>query len=339
MPQDSSTAAGRQHGPRAIALVGPQGSGKSTLFEAMLAAAGSPVRRALDPRERAMGTELRLAHCAMQGDPFALLDCPGSVEFSHEADAALAVADLAVLVCEPAPARALALGPLFRQIEQLGLPALVFVNKIDTLGEAHVRDLLEALQAQSRRPLVLRQVPIREDGAIAGYVDLVSERAYRYRRGAPSEIIRMPATVEAREREARTQLAETLADHDDALLEKLLEDAVATPDDLYRVMHADLAQGTVDAVLLGAAERGAACAGCGRRCATIRPTSPRPSSAAIFPPPVIRWSRRSSAPATPDMAASSRWRASGTAASATVPCWTACGWAASRASPEARPRR
>jgi len=192
----------------------------------------------------------------MQGDPFALLDCPGSVEFAHEADAALAVADLAVLVCEPAPARALALGPLFRQIEQLGLPALVFVNKIDTLGEAHVRDLLEALQAQSRRPLVLRQVPIREDGAIAGYVDLVSERAYRYRRGAPSEIIRMPATVEAREREARTQLAETLADHDDALLEKLLEDAVATPDDLYRVMHADLAQGTVDAVLLGAAERG-----------------------------------------------------------------------------------
>lgn len=260
MPQDTSTN-GRQHGPllhapRAIALVGPQGSGKSTLFEAMLAAAGSPVRRALDPRERAMGIELRIAHCAMQGEKFALLDCPGSVEFAHEAEAALAVADLAVLVCEPVPARAQALAPLFRRIEQLGVPGLIFINKIDTLGEAHVRDMLEALQLQSRRPLVLRQVPIRENGTIAGYVDLVSERAYRYRRGQASEIVRMPTAVEAREREARTQLAETLADHDDALLEKLLEDALATPDDLYRVMHTDLAQGAVDAVLLGAADRG-----------------------------------------------------------------------------------
>ena len=236
MPQDTSTN-GRQHGPRlhaprAIALGGPQGSGKSTLFEAMLAAAGSPVRRALDPRERAMGIELRIAHCAMQGEKFALLDCPGSVEFAHEAEAALAVADLAVLVCEPVPARAQALAPLFRRIEQLGVPGLIFINKIDTLGEAHVRDMLEALQLQSRRPLVLRQVPIRENGTIAGYVDLVSERAYRYRRGQASEIVRMPTAVEAREREARTQLAETLADHDDALLEKLLEDALATPDDL-----------------------------------------------------------------------------------------------------------
>jgi elongation factor G len=51
-------------------------------------------------------------------------------------------------------------------------------------------------------------------------------------------------------------LAETLADHDDALLEKLIEDSVATPEDLYRVMHHDLVTGAVDAVLLGSAERG-----------------------------------------------------------------------------------
>lgn len=245
-----------RHGPRAIALVGPQGAGKSTLFEAMLAAAGSPLKRPTEARDRTMGTETRLGHCTYLGESFALLDCPGSVEFAHEAASALAIADMAVLVCEPDPTRALGLAPVFRMLEEQGVPCLVFVNKIDTITEGSVRETMEALQTQSRRPLVLRQVPIREGEEITGYVDLVSERAYRYRRGEPSELIRMPEAVVEPERAARTVLAETLADHDDALLEKLIEDSVAAPEDLYRVMHQDLVAGAVDAVLLGCAERG-----------------------------------------------------------------------------------
>lgn len=245
-----------RHGPRAIALVGPQGAGKSTLFEAMLAAAGSALKRPTEARDRTMSTETRLGHCTYLGESFALLDCPGSVEFAYEAASALAIADMAVLVCEPDPTRALGLAPVFRMLEEQGVPCLVFVNKVDTMAEGSVRETMEALQTQSRRPLVLRQVPIREGEEITGYVDLVSERAYRYRRGEPSELIRMPEAVVEREREARTTLAETLADHDDALLEKLIEDSVATPEDLYRVIHQDLVTGAVDAVLLGGAERG-----------------------------------------------------------------------------------
>lgn len=242
--------------PRAVALIGPQGSGKSVLFDALLAAAGSPPpRRAADARNRTMGTETRLAHCEFMGDPWALLDCPGSVEFAQETAAALAIADIAVVVCDPSPARAAALAPAFHALEQAGLPAMVFVNKADTLGEQPIRDTLAALQAHSRRPLVLRQVPIREKGEVTGYVDLVSERAYRWRKGEPSELIRMPATVAAREAEARAALAETLADHDDALLEKVVEDAIPTPEDLYRPLHADILAGALDPVLLGAAEK------------------------------------------------------------------------------------
>jgi elongation factor G len=249
--------------PRAIALIGPQGSGKSTLFDALLAAAGTPMRRTgggATARERVMGTEMRLGHATYLGDPWAILDCPGSVEFLHETAAALAAVDLAVLVCEPSTQRASSLAPFLRMIEAEGMPGLIFVNKIDTLGEARVRDTLSAMQAHSRRPLVLRQVPIRQsDGSgaesIAGYVDLVSERAFRYRRGAPSELIRIPTETQAREAEARAALAEALADHDDELLEKLLEDAVPSPEELYRVLHHDLTTCAVDEVLLGAAER------------------------------------------------------------------------------------
>ncbi|WP_137125706.1 elongation factor G [Roseomonas sp. HF4] len=255
MPDTASRQDGRA-APRAIALIGPQGSGKSSLFEALLTAAGAPPpRRANESRSRTMGTETRIGHCTMQGEAWALLDCPGSVEFAHETAAALAIADLALLVCEPSPARAPALAPAFRAIERAGLPAMVFLNKADTLGDQHVRDTLAALQAHSRRPLVLRQVPIRENGEVTGYVDLVSERAYRWRRGEPSELIRMPEQVHAREAEARAALAETLADHDDALLEKVVEDAVPTPEDLYRPLHADIASGALDPVLFGAAEK------------------------------------------------------------------------------------
>lgn len=241
--------------PRAVALIGPQGSGKSALFDALLAAAGAPPRRSADARQRSMGTETRLGHCTFMGEDWALLDCPGSIEFGQETAAALAVADLGLVVCEPNPARAAALAPVFRALEQAGLPAMVFVNKADTLGDGHIRDTLAALQSHSRRPLVLRQVPIREAGHVVGYVDLVSERAYRWRRGEASELIRMPEAVAPREAEARAALAEALADHDDDLLAKVVEDTVPTPEDLYRPLHADIVAGTLDPVLLGAAEK------------------------------------------------------------------------------------
>jgi len=251
----SATSNSNGRRARAVALIGPQGSGKSTLFEAMLTVAGTPPKRATDGRNRVMGTELRVGHCSFMGDPWAILDCPGNVEFGYEASCALAVADVAVIVVEPDPARAPVVAPLFHAIEQAGIPAMVFVNKVDTLGEAPVRDTLAALQAHSRRPLVLREVPIREGGQVVGYVDLVSERAYRYRKGQPSEIVRIPDSMKQRESEARAALVEALADHDDTLLEKVLEDAVATPAEIFQALHADVAKGAMDEVLMGAAER------------------------------------------------------------------------------------
>lgn len=253
--------------PRCAAVVGPYGSGKSTLVDALLAAAGSPPpRRAAGGAGRGAANELRVVHCTFMDDPWAILDCPGSVEFAYHGACALSVADMAVLVVEPIPDRALAAAPLFKALEEGGVPTILFVNKIDTLGEGRVRDLLAALQAHSRRPLVLRQVPIRDagndggggglaDAAVTGYVDLVSERAYRYRRGQPSELVAMPATVQEREAEARAALCEALADHDDALLEKILEDAVPTPQDLYRTLRKEEARGAVVEVLLGAGDR------------------------------------------------------------------------------------
>ena len=217
-----------------------------------MATAGAPVKRG-DPRTRRMGTEMRLGHCTYLGDSWSILDCPGSVEFAYEAEAALAVVDLAVVVCEPTPQKALSVGPLLAELDAQRVPHIMFINKIDTL-EGRVADTLAALQAYSRAPLVLRQVPIREAGAVSGYVDVVSERAYLYRRGKASELVQLPAEMRARETEARDALLEILADHDDALMEKILDDVAPSTEEIYAQLRRDLAADAAVEVLLGAAE-------------------------------------------------------------------------------------
>jgi elongation factor G len=236
-----------------VALVGPYSSGKSTLFEALLEAAGAPVKRPADPRNRPMTTEIRLGHCAYLGDAWTILDCPGSIEFAHQTCSALAMVDIAVVVCEPAPAKAAMVAPLLKTLRDESVPHIVFINKIDTL-EGSLADTLASLQAYTASPLVLRQVPIFDGPTVTGYVDLVSERAYGYRKGQASELMQIPSAMLEEEQAALGRLVETLADRDDALLEKVLDDVKPTPEELYRDMRKDLVAGAVIEVLVGAAD-------------------------------------------------------------------------------------
>ncbi|HXW72667.1 MAG TPA: elongation factor G [Methylocella sp.] len=241
--------------PRSVALIGPYGSGKSTLFDALMATAGSPPKKPLDPRKRVVSTELRLGHCSFLGDHWSILDCPGSVEFAHEAQAALAAVDLAIVVCEPAAGRGSSMPLWMRALEDFGLPHLIFVNKIDALAST-VEDMLAAFQPFSKYPLALRQLPIIENDSVAGYVEVVSGRAYRYSTNQVGERIEIPAQLRDPEKQALDGLAEVLADQDDALLEKLIEEIPPTASELYQHIRKDQASGTIVEVLFGSAVRG-----------------------------------------------------------------------------------
>jgi len=157
-----------------------------------------------------------------------------------------------VVVCEAVADRALTLAPTLKFLDDHDIPHVLFVNKMDT-ATGRVRDLLAALQAMSAHPLVLRHVPIREGDEVSGYVDLASERAYRYQPGKPSALIQLPDTARDREREARANMLEALADFDDALMEKVLEDVVPTPKEIYQQIAKDVAQDLIVPVMLGAA--------------------------------------------------------------------------------------
>jgi elongation factor G len=274
--------------PRTAALVGPFGSGKTTLLDALLHRSGAIARQGRvkdgttvgdgspEARARWMSVELSVAATEYLGETWTFLDCPGSVEFQQDCQNALAVADIAVVVCEPDPARAVMVAPLLKRLDELAIPHLLFINKIETAG-ARLRETLDALQAVSDRPLVLREIPIREDEKVVGFVDLVSERAYRYTPGQPSELIRVPDALLDEHRQARQGLLEHLADFDDHLLEELLEEVVPPRDEVYEGLARDLGGDLIVPVLFGSAESGA---GVTRLLKALRHDAPSPRATA-----------------------------------------------------------
>jgi elongation factor G len=271
---------------RCAVLVGPYGSGKTALLEAMLLAAGATDRKgqlgdaAPEAKARQMSVEPNVAHCSYLDEAWSFIDCPGSVELAQDAQDALIAADIAVVVAEPEADKAAALMPLLKFLDDRQIPHLLFVNKMDKLGHAgaaRVRDLLAAFQDASSRPLVLRQVPMREGEAIAGTVDLVSERAWHYNPHAASDLVEIPEELRERESEARQQLLESLADFDDALLEALLEDRVPANDEVYRHLSHNLAADRLVPVFLGSAENDN---GIRRLLKALRHETPGPQAAA-----------------------------------------------------------
>jgi elongation factor G len=254
-------------GARTVVIVGPYTAGKTTLMEAMLHTAGAIGRKGSiaqkstvgdaspEARAREMTTEANLAHFTYLDEPWAVLDCPGSVELQHEQRTCLASADVAIVVAEPDPAKAPALMPLLRFLDELSIPHIVFVNKIDKAA-ARVAEIMAALQTASARPLVLREVPIRAGDAVTGYVDLVSERAFSFNTGGGSDLIEMPDSVKERESSARQELLEALADFDDGLMEQLLEDKTPEAGEVYSQLARDLQSDLIVPVFIGSAERG-----------------------------------------------------------------------------------
>jgi elongation factor G len=251
--------------PRCAALVGPYLSGKTTLLEALLFASGTTHRRGAvkdgstvgdhsqEARARQMTTELNVAAATFLGDSWTILDCPGSVELAWEAQTALAAADVAVVVCEPETERALTLSPLFKFLDDHAIPHMVFINKMDN-ASARVSEVMAALQSVSQRPLVLRQVPMPDpEGKAIGYVDLVSERAYRYKPGQASDLIKLPDDLLEEEKVTRAGLVEKLADFDDKLLEQLLEDVQPSKAEIYRHLTQNLSSDRIVPVFLGSA--------------------------------------------------------------------------------------
>jgi elongation factor G len=256
----------RAVGPRCIALVGPFQSGKTTLLEAILARTGAIQRQGTveagntvgdaskEARHHRMSVELTVATTNFMGDQYSFVDCPGSVEFIHDMRAVLPAIDAAIVVCEMDEKKIPQLQLILRELEDRKIPRVLFVNKIDK-ADAGVQDVLKLLQPASRTKLILRQIPTFSGDIITGFVDLALERAFVYKEYAPSQVVPLEGDTADLEKTARFSMLETLADHDDELMEQLLEDIQPPRDKVFDDLTRELREGQVCPVLMGTAAR------------------------------------------------------------------------------------
>jgi elongation factor G len=205
-----------------------------------------------EARQRVMSTEVNIATSSYLDDRWTFLDCPGSIEFQQDTYNALAIADAAVVVVEPEPARAVMVAPILKFLDENAIPHVIFINKVET-SQVRLRETLDALQALSDLPLLLRELPLKDGDSISGYVDLVSERAFQYRDGQASELIQLPETALSEEKDARQNMLEHLADFDDHLLEELLSDVTPQTNEVYQNVTRNLAADLIVPVFFGSA--------------------------------------------------------------------------------------
>jgi elongation factor G len=250
---------------RSVALAGPTGAGKTSLMEALLVASGAKAARIgggstvgdSSPEARARGhsVELNFAAFDFMGDSYALIDCPGAVDCVAEGDYALPAVDLAIVVAAPDSAKAILLQPTLQELERLGVPHLIFVNRVDQAREP-LSQLLDAFGTVSARPVVARQLPTWQGEHVTGYIDLALERAFAYRDGGPSERLASFEAQADEEKDARFHMLEQLADHDDQLLEQLLSDETPEPERVFGDIVRELNEGLIVPVFIGDSVKG-----------------------------------------------------------------------------------
>jgi elongation factor G len=254
-------------GARAIVLVGPAGAGKTSLAEALLFAAAAVSQLGSVDKQTSVGdagaearasghsTEVNLMRFDWTGDPYLLVDVPGSIGFDTDAATLLATADLALVVIDPDAAHVSLVEPTLRRLAALRMPHALFVNKIDQ-AKGSIDDLLAALQPMSAAALVARQLPILAGERVAGFVDLALERAYHYQPDQRTEQVSLAAHLREDEAAARVHMLEQLADHDDALLTQLVSDEVPSLNTIFGDFSREMAKGLIVPVFFGSALNG-----------------------------------------------------------------------------------
>ena len=186
-------------------------------------------------QERGITITSAATTCHWKDHMINIIDTPGHVDFTVEVERSLRVLDGAVAVFDGVAGVEPQSETVWRQADRYKVPRICFVNKLDRTGASFDRCVDMIKSRLNATPLVL-QIPIGLEGDFSGLVDLIAMKALVWpgetKKGEDYLIEEIPANLAEKAKQARHELLETLAECDDVVMEKYLEGAELTEDEI-----------------------------------------------------------------------------------------------------------
>jgi len=269
---------------RNIALVGHSGTGKTSLAEALLFAAGATNRLGKiedgstisdwdpDEQKRSFSLNLSILPLEWNGHKVNVLDTPGYMDFMGEVKCGLRAVETALIAVDASSGVQVGTEFAWRFVDELGLPRAIFVNRMDR-DNANFAQSLAQIQGLWGTKCLALQIPIGAQQGFQGVVDLLTMKAYVGDKGEEQDV---PADLVGEAQSLREKLIEAAAETDDALITKYLEGEELTAEELSAGVRAGIASGGIVPVLTGSSTK------------VIGVRRLLDSIAALFPSPVDR---------------------------------------------------
>ncbi len=198
-----------------------------------------------------MSITMGMAPFEWRGHKINLIDTPGYADFAGDVHAALRVTDLAVFVVSAVEGVEVQTEYAWRIAEQLGVPRMIFINKLDKERASFERTLTE-LKERFGAGIAPIELPIGKEEQFRGIVGLFRNKAYVYDSGS-AEVTEIPEDLVDREHEVHDNLVEGIVVADDDLLEQYLDGNIPTVPELEATMAKGVADATVFPVVCGSA--------------------------------------------------------------------------------------
>jgi len=248
---------------RNVAIVAHQGAGKTSLTEGLIFNTGVINRLGkvdegntvadYHPEEikRNITVNTSLVACEWQDHKINILDTPGFTDFFGEVEGSVRVADSLVMVMDAVAGVEVSTELIWDLADEKQVPIIVFINKMDR-ENADFYKVLDSLPKMLSRHTVAVQLPIGQEAAFSGVVDLITRKAYKYDNGKAVEIA-IPENMADDVEHYREVLIEVAAEGEDDITIKYLDGEELTDEEIVTGLKAGIAGGKVVPVLCGSA--------------------------------------------------------------------------------------
>jgi len=246
---------------RNLSLVGHGGVGKTSLAEAMLFSAGEISRLGRvddgstvsdyrqEETERKISIGASLLHCEWRGNKLNVVDTPGYADFTGEVKGALRVVDSAVVVLDSTSGVDVGTEKVWGYANDYNIPRLLFVNGLRK-ERADFDNVCRMVAERFTSSAIAVQFPAGKGEEFSAIIDLLQMKLLKYQDGK-RVVAEIPAGLETKAVELRERLVEAVAESDDALLEKYLEEGELPAEDIVNGLRKGTAEGKIFPILCG----------------------------------------------------------------------------------------